>query len=593
MTTDGRSGRSYAASPDMEQDAVAAVTEPRPRAKAPVRLALAGIVLLGACVRFWGLWYGLPHPLARPDEEIVVGHAMELSIGGVADRAAFPYPELLYFTDPVRGRAIHPEFSWAYPYPSLVYDAQALVLAGWRKTGEWLGAYGSTDDFIQDVAVRRPGLQYRIGRVLGALAGTATVLATFVVALHGYRRRSVALLAALLVAVNFLHARDSHYATVDAPMTLLVTIALSYALKAEATGRRRDVLLSAGFAGLAASAKFNGAIVIASTVVAAGRRFLVAVSARRRWKIVVTLALAAAVMIAAFAVTSPSCIRYYRSVHFGLRTQRRVLFDTVGAPAWQVFLGGTLPEAFGWAGFVAVAAGLLRALWKRRPADLILLAFIVPAFASMAGMTWVLPRYPLPLIPALSVLAAEACMAALPARRTIWIVVLLVALTAQPLASILAYDRLASRPDTRLQASAWAAAHLPPEARVLVCWGYGAPIIQAGGRTPTAGRRATVPCTLATVRATGARYVVTHAHPYIAFFALPEETRQWLVDHARVIATFTPFRSERQMDSCFYPGDAFYLPSCGFGNVQRGGPIVTIWDLQPPAAATPVSARDQ
>src|SRR5438874_12832043 len=95
---------------------------PGPRPSARVLAALAAIVVLAAVVRFWGLSYGLPNPLARPDEEIVVGHALELSLGGVADRQAIRSPELLYFRDPVRGRAILPAVGFAYPYPDLVYD---------------------------------------------------------------------------------------------------------------------------------------------------------------------------------------------------------------------------------------------------------------------------------------------------------------------------------------------------------------------------------------------------------------------------------------------------------------------------------------
>jgi hypothetical protein len=149
----------------------------------------------------------------------------------------------------------------------------ALALSAWRTIGRWRGAYQSTPDFVEQLVFREPGRAYQICRVISAICGIATVLATYYAAMWGCGRRSTALLAALLIALNFLHARDSHYATVDVPLTLMVTMALGFALKAAVTETRRDVLLSAGFAGLAASAKFNGAIVVASTVVAAARRF--------------------------------------------------------------------------------------------------------------------------------------------------------------------------------------------------------------------------------------------------------------------------------------------------------------------------------
>jgi Dolichyl-phosphate-mannose-protein mannosyltransferase len=546
-----------------------------------MRLALAGVLLLAAFVRFWGLWYGLPHPLARPDEEIVVGHAVDLALGR-PDHASFPYPELAYFVDPVRGRPIREDVTYAYPYPNLVYFMDAAALRAWKTVGEWTGRYRSGDDFLADLTAAHRGLQYKIGRTVGAICGIGAVLAAYLAALYGYRRQSVALLAALLLAANFLHARDSHYATVDVPMTFFLTLSLAFALKAGATEARRDALLASGFAGLAASAKFNGAAAIVATVVAVGRRFFGPSSTRRRWWVISTLSIAAVVMIVTFAVTSPYCIRDYKIVHLGLRIQRRVLFDTVATPAWNIFATSTFPGAFGWAGFVAAGAGILRALWKRRLADVALLAFIVPMFLSMAWMTWVLPRYPLPLIPALCVLTAEASIAILPARRRLlWGGALVAILVVPPLSRTVAYDRLASKTDTRIHASDWIAQHIPAGSRVTVCRGYGAPVVNADARTPPAFEPVLIlPCDLAKIRETGARYLVTHTHPSIPFFAPTEETQRWLMDHARSLATFSPFNVERSRnESCFYPGDAFYLPWCDFGGVERGGPIVTIWDL--------------
>lgn len=551
-----------------------------------VGAALAAIVALAAVVRVWGLWYGLPHPLARPDEELVVGHAMALSLGGIDDEEAFPYPRLVYLVDPVRGRPVRTMAAFAYPYPDLVYLINAGVLGTWRVLAVWSGAFDSSDQFVEHLALRRPDLPYKVVRAVGALTGVATVLATFAAAFWAYRRHSVALIAALLVAVNFLHARDSHYATVDVPMTLMLTLALAFALKAAASERRRDVLLSAAFAGLAASAKFNGAVVIASTVVAAGRRFFDPGSSRGRWRILWTLTLAAVVMVAVFAMTSPWCIQYAKTVHLGLRIQRRVLFGSSGPAAGPTHLAWTLPGAFGWPAYVAVAAGFARALWKRRIQDVAILAFLVPAFASMAFITWILPRYPVSLVPALALLGAEAIGAALPRLRPAAIGLLLLAVAVPPLYNILAYDRLAARPDTRVLAADWVRANIEPRARIAVCRGYGAPVVNSDARTPPAFDRVDVlPCDVAPLRKANAQYVMTQSHPAIPYFVPTGQARRWLEDTARPLATFSPFRPGRETADCFYPGDAFYLPYCRFGALERGGPVVTIWEM--PLAAPP------
>lgn len=542
--------------------------------------ALLAIVFLALAVRFWGLGYGLPNPLARPDEEIVVGHSVHVSVGPIADRKAFPHPEILYLVDPVRGRPTPPDAGWAFPYPDLVYGLNGAALAAWRFGGQMVGAYSSSADFVEALATRQAGLQYWICRSVGATCGVLTVLAVYMAALHGYRRRSVALLAALLVAVNFLHARDSHYATVDVPMTLFVTTALAFALKSARTGARADAIWSAAFGGLAASAKFNAAAVFASTTIAAGRRFFGPASARRRRHIVLTLCAAGLVAMAVFAVTSPYCIRYAKAVHFGLRVQRRVLFSTPGPAAWRTILSSTLPVAFGWIGFAAVIGGVARALWKRRVADLVLLVFIVPLFASMAFMTWVLPRYPLPLVPAFAVLAAEAVLAAT-ARLPRWAVaILVVALAAPPLVRIVSYDRVASRPDTRVVAADWIAGNLPAGSRIALCRGYGAPVVNADTKNPPAFERTMVTCSVPEIQAARPSFVVTHTHPSIAFFAPSEEVLPWLAARADKAAEFTPFSGAGVAAGCFSPGDAFYIPFCGFQDMERGGPVIAVWKLR-------------
>jgi hypothetical protein len=91
-----------------------------------------------------------------------------------------------------------------------------------------------------------------------------------------------------------------------------------------------------------------------------------------------------------------------------------------------------------------------------------------------------------------------------------------------------------------------------------------------------------LPCTQASIERAGADYVVTHTHPVIPFFAPSDDARQWLEAHARPLATFSPFaQGESVAPICFYPGDAFYLPLCGFGAMARGGPMITIWATAP------------
>jgi hypothetical protein len=269
-------------------------------------------------------------------------------------------------------------------------------------------------------------------------------------------------------------------------------------------------------------------------------------------------------------------------VHLGFRIQQRVLFSGDGPRAWQSVLGLTLPGAFGWAGFLFAIVGLIRALWKRRYPDVILLVFLLPAFASIAMMTWILPRYPLPLVPVLAILAAEAGLTLIGRIRWWSVTLLVVVLAGPPLASIVAYDRLASLPDTRQLATDWIAAHVPPGSRIAECRGYGAPLVNADQRLTPAFDRALVTCSVEEIQTAKARYLITHSHPYVEYFKPPDETRRWIEEHAQRLWTVTPFGAPANLERCFFSGDAFYLPYCRFGDVERGGPEITVWALPPP-----------
>jgi hypothetical protein len=68
-----------------------------------------------------------------------------------------------------------------------------------------------------------------------------------------------------------------------------------------------------------------------------------------------------------------------------------------------------------------------------------------------------------------------------------------------------------------------------------------------------------------------------------AFSSIPDGFERWLVEHARPLAVFDPFVRGSGRETSrpyFYTGDGFYLPLTGLGAMERGGPILTIWDLK-------------
>ena len=103
-------------------------------------------------------------------------------------------------------------------------------------------------------------------RLLSATAGVASVFVLFRVARRLFGERT-ALVAALFLALAFLHVRDSHFGVPDTMATLFVLVAFLFIVRFWETSRRRDLVISAVAAGLAASTKYNAAIISLAALV--------------------------------------------------------------------------------------------------------------------------------------------------------------------------------------------------------------------------------------------------------------------------------------------------------------------------------------
>jgi 4-amino-4-deoxy-L-arabinose transferase-like glycosyltransferase len=503
--------------------------------------ALGLALVLASVLRFWGLGYGIPHPTARPDEERVVGRAQTIFATGNWHPGSFFYPSLPFYLD---AAALH-----AY------YGAETL-----------LGRYDEPRDFLLDIAVSRPGLHYRIARAVSATAGVATVLAAYALSLAAYRSPWAAILAAFSLAVVPVHVRDSHFATVDVLATLFVTLSLAYSCRAVANPAARSFALAGIFAGLAVSSKYNMGLVVIPIAVAALYHGRDALS---------KLALAAAASMAAFALTSPYVLLRFGGFRSDMGALEDYLYRSGDLALWD-HLKLTLPHGLGWPLYVAALLALTRALVRRRPADAVLLSFAVSYLALISSVRVTFPRYIVPLAPVLLVLASEL-LERVPSRLRAIAFVFLV----PPLLSSLAYDRIASRDDTRIQAASFISETLKPQTRVLVCRGYGAPAINTDRRRPPAFAVTEVDCLAESPLPPYAEFLVTHEHRELPFSRIDPSLVRFLEERAAVLATFDPYREGAGVEPIFYRSDAFYIPYAGLAAVERGGPVVRIWKAQP------------
>jgi 4-amino-4-deoxy-L-arabinose transferase-like glycosyltransferase len=510
--------------------------------------------------------YGLPHPSARPDEERIVGRAMQILATG----------------------DFHPG---DYTYPSALKYLNTAALGIYVGAGRLAGRYDTLWDFLFEAAVTRRGLQYRVCRTVSVILGVATVLLAFILGRVAYEDRSVGLMAASLVATCHLHVRDSHFATVDVTMTFFTMLSLLFAIRVAKRYKPLDFILAGLCAGLATATKYNAGVVILGLCIACLPAMFGRIRGSHvpsRGRILGLLMVAGVVMAVTFAAATPYTLIHYSAVLKEITAIKRVLYHGTGTRALWIHLQSTFPEGFGWPFFLAAAAGSFRAVWLRRPPDLVLLAFLVPSFATAASVRWVLPRYLMPYVPVLAVFAAEFAVKLLCRSRRLPALLAGLILVTPGVWKSVQFDRVAAKKDTRVLAAQWIDAHAPPRSEILLCRGYGAPAINTDRRRPPAFAPREIRCTLKEVMGSKAGYLITHEHPRLhSYSGITDRMRRYLADNARALAVFNPFKPDRELEPYFYVGDAFYLPISHLDAMERGGPILTIWELRNESLARP------
>ena len=532
------------------------------------RTAALAIVLLAATLRFWALDAGLPHTLTRPDEEMLLGE-----LGG-----------------PARGQW---DLAWAV-YPSAyVYLSWGWAAAG-LEVGRQLGLVGTGDVFT--TLRLRPERILLLERVLSALAGTATVALVMALA-RAALGPGAALAAGVLLATSFLHARDSHAFKPDALFALAVVAALGAMLPLARRGTVGRGAAAGAVIGLAMGIKYPAVILVAPLWVAA-----VMGSAARGWRRVLPASaiVGGAVAGTVFVATSP-----YLFINPHTRADMLRIFyvvfpqlgpvvpvpvvppGTVDIPQTQHTWDGLAYHAafslrYG-AGLLATLLAPCAVLWglaSRRPPAVLGAVFALVYYAVCGTSPALLARYMTPLVPVLALLEAGllAALAARAGRCAGAVLALATALVAaEPLASAVAWDRLAARPDTRNLATAWLAEHAPRGALVAVAgtrfWPYGVPRMPPGVQARVVQDRAEE------VLGSGAAYLLTHDHPLFSSRVDPALLGA-LAGRLEPLVDLDPFTSGGRTRAVFEPADAYYIPFHRFGAVERPGPHIRIYALR-------------
>jgi len=404
------------------------------RSPSTAELGLLGATLaLAAVLRAVGAGSGLPLPLLNPDETNIVPRAWDVVHGGGLDPGWYDYPSLLF-----------------------------LVLAP-TQLGFDEPSYGAA-------------------RVVAVLLGVLGVAAAWWLGRVAYGK-AAAITGAVVVAVATTHVAYSRMAVTDVLLTLGVTVTLALLV----TGRLEWAGVAAG---LAASAKYPGAILVVPIVVAG-------IGAWRR--VGISLALAAG----AFLLTSPFVV-----IHAGAawedfhRVQQLAQDGWLGFeddPATPFAFGLRLWETIGPVLLVA-AVGIVVALRRRERSDVVLLSFAAAYALSLLPSHAHFDRYVLPLVPVLAVVAGRF--------ETLAVAALVASIV--PLWWSVADARSLTGRDPRLDAAAWVDTNVPVGARIAADTSTlplrGRPVVRLA--LPGPGRPFDSRRDLAVLRADGVRWIV-------------------------------------------------------------------------------------
>jgi 4-amino-4-deoxy-L-arabinose transferase-like glycosyltransferase len=342
-----------------------------------LRRWILAIMAAGAALRLWGLGFGLPFVL-HPDEHNLTFHAME-ALANRLNPGWFEYPSLMMYV-----------LAFLYGLYYLVLQLQGAVESG----ADFWHLYQSD-----------PVAFTIIGRAAVALSGIATLAVVFRLGRWAYGR-SAALFAVLFLALAFMHVRDSHFVTVDVPLTLFCSLALLWAI----LGLCKDssyLRLAALAAGLSIGTKYTG--VFAFLPVLTATLLIPEVSWKKRLGLILQCGL---ITLAAFVLTTPYSLldfsSFWRDIRYQFFTTQSVVpVYGAGGPRWLVYFTGELRWGLGLPLELLCMAGIGYALGRKYRSDWVILSFVIPYFLFTGFFSRHWARWILPVIPPLLVLGAR------------------------------------------------------------------------------------------------------------------------------------------------------------------------------------------
>jgi len=503
------------------------------------------ILAAAAVARLWGIGFCFPHTHCRPDED-----AISAIVGGFSSGDFNPH---------------------VFNYPALFMLAVASVLGITVNAERLLHKVVPFhfDSLLDGVSITEKN--YMTARLLSAAAGVSSVWVIFRIGCRLFDRHA-AVAAAALLSVAFLHVRDSHFGVTDVPMSFMVLVAFAAAVRLAQSGTRNDLIVAGVTAGLAASTKYNGALVVLPVL------FAVFISpATRRQSRLVDSCIVLLLMSATFFCTSPYTVLEFGRFFADLSSDAEHLAVGHGLDlgrGWIYHATMTLRFGVGLPVLVAGVAGMVVLLWRDLRTGVLVTLFPVSYYAVLGSGYTVFTRHMTPVVPFLcltggyfvcEVSGAIATRLRRPGWRPSLASIAVLGVLWPSLHSVVMFDTLIARPDSRLLARHWIEERFPPGVTIAQTGVYG------GHLYMTEDDR----YTLVEISSGAARpdLVVVQSSP----IAKPPE----LGDMEPVLKADYSLAYSRQVvlddpRNVYDLQDEFYMPFAGF-HVERPGPNLNIY----------------
>lgn len=524
------------------------------------RLArLPAIVILGAAVRLWGIHFGLPHPMARPDEEFILSVALRFFSGD-----------------------FNPHF---FEWPSFYF----YVVHGVLRVAYLAGGYHDPSAFAHAITTD-PSAAHLALRLMSVIAGIATL-----VVLHSLAKflfdRTTALCATVFLAVAYLHVRDSHFGVLDVPLTLLIVSAVRLLAGAWRDGRMRSWVGAGVCAGLATSVKYNAAALLVAAVGAAALGLASSKPDVRRRALAGGLTFLA-ISGVCFIAASPYVLLDFHAFREGLDAQVVRLTEGHGIRIEQVWLRHlrfSLRYGLGLPVLIAALVGAVLLILRDWRKAVLLLSFPVSYSLVVGSGHTAFIRYTTPLVPFFCLFAGyavrqlvEGIAGDLSMRSRQLALAAVVVLCAAPTClMVVRFDRLLTQRDTRLIAADWLAAHMKPgESLYESGASYARPHYAWRDRAADYVPLEFEPARGVFITAAGLDavpdWIVVAESPLRLYTGVSPELRAIVSRDYKLIETVEP-TTDVETEASFDRQDAFFLPYADFSSRVRPGPRLSIY----------------